>query len=119
MARVKMLVWSGHLDLDLVRTLIRRGCPIFRVFCERACPEPVEGWEPPTPAAPLLTLTLTLLLTLPLPLTLFDFALAPIPGLVIPRARRREEPAVRQQRHNSRSDSRLGCPRSDAPVLQK
>ena len=55
-------------DFDFDRTLIRGGCPIFRVFCER--------WEPRTPAARFLTLMLLLLLPVwnghscPLPLTL-------------------------------------------------
>jgi len=72
-----------------------------------------RGAAPDVDVALLLTLTLTP----------FDFALAPIPALVIPNARRRaracpersrREPAVRQQRHNSRSDSRPGCPSSEA-----
>jgi hypothetical protein len=43
-------------DLDLARTLLKQGCPISRVLCEK--------WEPRTPAAPFLTLMLPLLLIL-------------------------------------------------------
>jgi hypothetical protein len=62
------VAFDVDVDFDFDRTPIRRGCPIFRVFCER--------WEPRTPAAPFLTLTLLLLLQVwnghscPLPLTL-------------------------------------------------
>jgi len=52
--RVERTLLSVAFDLDLARTLIKRGCPIFRVLCER--------WEPQTPAAPVLTLTLLLTL---------------------------------------------------------
>src|SRR5271155_5462795 len=43
-----LLSVAFDVDFDPGRTLIRRGCPIFRVFCER--------WEPRTPAAPFLKL---------------------------------------------------------------
>ena len=48
-------VWNGHsrpfpltmilkLVLMLKLTLTKNACPISSVLCEKACPEPVEGW---------------------------------------------------------------------------
>jgi hypothetical protein len=33
------------------RAAPKRGCPISRVLCEKACPELAEGWDSPPPPA--------------------------------------------------------------------
>jgi hypothetical protein len=55
-ARVErtLLSVAFDVDFDFDSTLIRRGCPIFLVFCER--------WEPRKPAAPFLKLMSLLIL---------------------------------------------------------
>src|SRR4029077_14802601 len=81
----------------------KSGCPIFHVLWERACPELVEGWEPRTPVAPVLTFTLHVWSghSCPLPLTLILFLGGEIRIRVCPQAYRKPDPTVEERRFSA------------------